>query len=212
MSVMTAPPPAPAHHSALWRLTVAESRLFLRERVGPIWGIALPMLLLVIFGAIPSFRKPQASFGGYSTLDVYVPILNCLGAMGKEEAVRNMRQRRMAAIENHLKQVPEDARARILLGTDYAYLERPEEALRELNLAVTLRANEASILYNAACLYCKLNRKSDALDALRKSWEAGFRDAVWARRDPDLILLHGDPEFDRLYLEKQASPPVSGSH
>jgi hypothetical protein len=25
---------------------------------------------------------------------------------------------------------------------------------------------------------------------------------VWARHDPDLIPLHGDPEFDRLYPEK----------
>jgi non-specific serine/threonine protein kinase len=144
--------------------------------------------------------------------NVYVPILNCLGAMGKEEGKRNMTQRRIAAFENHLKQVPEDARARILLGSDYAYLGRSDDALRELNLAVTLRANEASILYNAACLYCKLNRKPDALDALHKSWEAGFRDSVWARRDPDLILLHDDPEFDRLYPEKPASLPASGSH
>jgi non-specific serine/threonine protein kinase len=134
--------------------------------------------------------------------NVYVPILNCLGAMGKDEAVRNMRQRRMAALENHLKQVPEDARARILLGSDYAYLGRADDALRELNLAVTLRANEASILYNAACLYCKLRRKTDALDALRKSWEAGFKDAAWARRDPDLAILHDEPEFDRLYPAK----------
>ncbi len=144
--------------------------------------------------------------------NVYVPILNCLGAMGKEEGLRNMRQRRMAALENHLKQVPEDARARILLGSDYAYLGRSDDALRELNLAVTLRANEASILYNAACLYCKLNRTSDAMDALHKSWEAGFKDSAWARRDPDLIPLHDDPEFDRLYPEKAASPPASGSH
>jgi non-specific serine/threonine protein kinase len=144
--------------------------------------------------------------------NVYVPILNCLGAMGKEEGLRNMRQRRMAALENHLKQVPEDARARILLGSDYAYLERSDDALRELNLAVTLRANEASILYNAACLYCKLNRKSDAMDALHKSWEAGFKDSAWARRDPDLIPLHDDPEFDRLYPEKFPSPGASGSH
>jgi len=143
--------------------------------------------------------------------NVYVPILNCLGAMGKEEAKRNMTQRRIAAFENHLKQVPEDARARILLGSDYAFLGRSEDALRELNLAVTLRANEASILYNAACLYCKLNRKPDALDALRKSWEAGFRDSVWARRDPDLILLHDDPEFDRLYPEKPSPLPAPGS-
>ena len=62
-------------------------------------------------------------------------------------------------------------------------------------------------------MYCDLKRKPEALDALRKAWEAGFRDSVWARRDPDLALLHGDPEFDRLYPEKAASPPpASGSH
>jgi tetratricopeptide (TPR) repeat protein len=136
--------------------------------------------------------------------NVYIPIVNCMGALGKEEAVRNMKQRRIAAFENHLKQVPEDARARILVGGDYASLGRTEDALRELNLAVTLRANEASILYNAACLYCDLGRKAEALDALSKAWDAGFRDAVWARRDPDLQPLHGDPQFDRLYPEKTA--------
>jgi len=129
--------------------------------------------------------------------------------MGKTEAKRNMTQRRMAALENHLKQVPEDARARVLLGGDYALLGRPDDAMRELNLAVTLRANEASILYNAACVYCGLTRKPEAMDALRKAWEAGFRDAVWARRDPDLALLHDEPEFDRLYPDKPASAPQS---
>jgi len=142
--------------------------------------------------------------------NVYVPIVNAFRAIGKEEAARNMTQRRTAAFENHLKQVPEDARARILLGTDYAYLGRPDDAMRELNLAVTLRANEASILYNAACLYCSLKKKPEALDTLRKAWEAGFRDSAWARRDPDLIPLHDDPEFDRLYPEKPATVPSSG--
>jgi len=151
----------------------------------------------------------EASGEGYN---VYVPILNCLGAMGKEEAIRNMRQRRMAALESHLKHVPEDARARILLGSDYATLGRADDALRELNLAVTLRANEASIFYNAACLYCKLNRKADAMDTLRKAWEAGYRDSAWARRDPDLNLLHDDPEFDQLYPEHRSAAPGSGSH
>src|SRR5246500_890513 len=137
--------------------------------------------------------------------NVYVPILNSLGSIGKQEAKHNMTLRRMAALENHLKQVPEDARARILLANDYADLGRVEDALRELNLALTLRANEASILYNAACAYCGLERKMEAMDALRKAWEAGFRDSVWARRDSDLALLHGDPEFERLYPGKPAS-------
>jgi serine/threonine protein kinase/Tfp pilus assembly protein PilF len=138
--------------------------------------------------------------------NVYVPILNSLGAMGKEEARRNMTHRITIALEGHLKQVPEDARARVLLGGAYADGGRTEEALRELNLAVTLRANEASILYNVACVYCLLKRKREALDALSKAWEAGSKDAVWTRRDPDLALLHGEPEFERLYPETPISP------
>jgi tetratricopeptide (TPR) repeat protein len=144
--------------------------------------------------------------------NVYVPISNSLGAMGRVEARRNMTLRRMAALENHLKQVPEDARARILLASDYAESQREDDALRELNLAVTLRANDASILYNVACVYCQLKRKPEALDALRSAWQAGSKDSVWARRDPDLTLLHGDPEFERMYPEGPASPPSSGPH
>jgi non-specific serine/threonine protein kinase len=143
--------------------------------------------------------------------NVYVPILNSLGALHQDEAMRKMTQRSLAALENHLRQVPEDARARVLFGAFSAELGNEEDAVRELNLAITLRANEASILYNAACAYCILKRKPEALDALRKAWEAGFHDSAWARRDPGLVILHGDPEFERLYPEKQATPPASGS-
>src|ERR1700675_3690014 len=96
--------------------------------------------------------------------NVYVAILNSLGAMGKETAKLNMTERFSVALENHLKHVPEDARARILLGANHARLGREEDALRELNLAVTLRANEASILYNAACVYCGLKKKGEAMN------------------------------------------------
>jgi serine/threonine protein kinase/tetratricopeptide (TPR) repeat protein len=131
--------------------------------------------------------------------NVYVPIANSLGALGKKDMYQNLLQRRMSALENHLKHVPEDARARILLGTDYAEIGREEDALRELNLAMTMRANEASILYNAACLFSLLKRKNEAMEALRKAWEAGFRDVSHVRRDPDLALLHDEPDFERMY-------------
>jgi tetratricopeptide (TPR) repeat protein len=131
--------------------------------------------------------------------NVYVPIINSLGALGKDELRRNILLRRVATLENHIKQVPEDPRARILLAGDYAELHREEDAVKELNLAITLRSNEASILYNAACTYSQLKRKAEALDALRKAWEAGFKDATWARRDPDLALLRDEPDFDRMY-------------
>ena len=102
-------------------------------------------------------------------------------------------------MELHLKKLPEDARARILLATDYAMSNRPEDAVREAALAMALRPNEATVLYNAACVFCLLNRKQEAIEALKKAWDAGFRDVSWTRRDPDLELLHGHPEFERLY-------------
>jgi len=144
--------------------------------------------------------------------NVYVPIMNSLAAIGKEEVRRNIQQRRVAALENHLKQVPEDARARILLAGDYAELNRVEDAMRETNLAMTLRANEASILYNAACVYCLLKKKPEALEALTKAWQAGFKDSVWARRDPDLAFIHGDPEFEKLYPERHPDGKASQTH
>jgi len=75
MTVINDAPLIPAHRSALAQLTRIEFRLFLRERVGPIWGIGLPVLLLVIFGAIPAFKKVQPGYQGMTILDAYVPIL-----------------------------------------------------------------------------------------------------------------------------------------
>jgi serine/threonine protein kinase len=144
--------------------------------------------------------------------NVYVPILNAMGALNLGEARLDMSRRFIAALENHLKQVPEDPRARVLLGSSYAKTGREEDAMRELNLAITLRANEASILYNAACAFCELKKKPEALETLRKAWEAGFHDAVWARRDPELALLRNEPEFERLYPAKAVPPSASGSH
>ena len=46
--------------------------------------------------------------------NVYVPIQNALGALGKDETLRNVRQRQILALENHVRSVPEDARARVL--------------------------------------------------------------------------------------------------
>jgi len=131
--------------------------------------------------------------------NVYVPIVNALGALGKEDSHRNVRLRMTQAIEEHLVRVPEDARARTLLSGNYATINRVEDALREVNLAMALRPTEATVLYNVACVYCALQKKQEALVALDKAWNAGFKDADWARRDPDLALLHGNPDFERLY-------------
>jgi non-specific serine/threonine protein kinase len=140
----------------------------------------------------------QASGDDYN---VYVPLNNALGALGKEEALRNLRLRRIQALEKHLALVPDDARGRVHLAIDYVAAKRVEEATREVQFAVALRPNDANVQYNVACVYCAMNNKAEALGALKRAWENGLRDGDWARRDPDLAILHGDPEFERLYPE-----------
>ena len=131
--------------------------------------------------------------------NVYVPIANALGALGKTKARADIMQHRIQVMDAHLRTVPEDSRARAILASDYAALDRPEDAIREANLSMTLRPDDATVLYNVACVFCNLKKTDEALDVLGKAWEAGFKDPVWARRDPDLTILHGDPEFERLY-------------
>jgi non-specific serine/threonine protein kinase len=131
--------------------------------------------------------------------NVYVPITNALDSLGKKEQLAQMRQREIQALESHIRTVPEDARARLLLAADYAATGHVEAAMREAGLGVTLRPNEATVLYNAACVFCQLGKKAEGMAALKKAWDAGFIDPDWARRDPDLALLHGEPEFEELY-------------
>jgi tetratricopeptide (TPR) repeat protein len=131
--------------------------------------------------------------------NVYVPIQNALGALGKQDALKNVRQRAIQAFEAQLSQVPEDARARILLSGAYAADGRFDEATREADLAMVLRPSDANIHYNAACTFCAMSKKVEAMTALARAWNAGFRDPDWVRKDPDLTILHGEPEFERLY-------------
>ena len=129
--------------------------------------------------------------------NVYIPYINALGALGKN--VDNARQQRVQVLESQLAKVPEDARARVLLAGDYASMNRADDAMHEANMAMALRPNDALVMYNVACCFCELGRKDEGMSALRKAYDAGFRDADWTRRDPDLALLRDDPEFERMY-------------
>ena len=73
MSVATETPAV--RRSALARLTVTEFKLFLREPMLVFWGIAFPLLLLIILGSIPALKETHPGYKGLTVLDTYVPIL-----------------------------------------------------------------------------------------------------------------------------------------
>jgi Flp pilus assembly protein TadD len=99
-------------------------------------------------------------------------------------------------LREQLERVPEDVRARILLATNLAYYgQDADEAIRHLKTAVALRPNDPNTLYNAACTYGVLGRKSEALETVKKAFAAGYGNTTWAANDADLRCLHDEPEF-----------------
>ncbi|UFU05706.1 ABC transporter permease [Ruania halotolerans] len=60
---------------ALLRLTSAETTMFLREPLSVIFAVALPPVLLIVFGVIPSFNEPDPDLGGVRIIDLYLPII-----------------------------------------------------------------------------------------------------------------------------------------
>ncbi len=131
--------------------------------------------------------------------NLYVAYINVFEGLGRREDAERLRQREIAVLEQQLKDVPEDVRARVLLAADYAVTGRAAEAERELQRAVDLRPNDSNILYNAACTYGVMGKKPEAIDMLRRAKAAGYQNLEWTRRDPDLASLHGEPDFERLF-------------
>ena len=143
-----------------------------------------------------SERAMEANGDDYN---VFVPIVNSLERLGRIAELARFREREMQALEHQLELVPEDVRARSLLAADYANMGRSEDAVRHLEMTVALRPNDSNVLYNAACTYAVLGKKQEALDLLRRALAAGYANPDWPRQDPDLNLLHNDPEFLRLF-------------
>jgi len=61
--------------AAFGKLLACEARLALREPIGLFSGLAIPVVLLVVFGLISSVQKHEAQLGGLTVIAVYVPIL-----------------------------------------------------------------------------------------------------------------------------------------
>ena len=65
--------------AAFGQVVLNETRLTWRRPVGLIGGVALPLLLLVIFGNLSAFKQVLPEFGGQTIFSAYVPILISFG-------------------------------------------------------------------------------------------------------------------------------------
>lgn len=65
--------------SALYKLTVTEAKLFLREPMAAIFGVLFPTGLLLGLGAIPALREPSEEFDGARFVEFWAPTALVLG-------------------------------------------------------------------------------------------------------------------------------------
>ena len=127
-----------------------------------------------------------------------VPLINSFERLGRMADAERLRRREMEVLQDQLQHFPDDVRARILLAADLAILGDVAGATMQVKIAVAMRPTDANILYNAACTYGLLNMKTESLDAFRRSVESGYSNTDWCKQDPDLKILHDDPEFKKL--------------
>jgi ABC-2 type transport system permease protein len=73
------PLPGTPHGAAFGRIVRNEARLARRQPFPIIGSIALPVVLMIIFGEIPSSSQVISTLGGLTLFDVYLPIIMVLG-------------------------------------------------------------------------------------------------------------------------------------
>jgi len=148
-------------------------------------------------------RAIEANGDDYNT---YIPYGNALERLGRNKEADQVRERMTRVLRQQLELVPEDVRARILLALNLASLNQDEdESMRQLQTAVALRPGDANTLYNAACTYGVLGKKTEALETLKKAFLAGYSNRDWAANDSDLDCLHDSPEFQKLVGRSERS-------
>jgi serine/threonine protein kinase/Tfp pilus assembly protein PilF len=104
----------------------------------------------------------------------------------------------LASTERHLELDPGDARACTMGAVALCRLGEPEKGLEWIERALTIDPDDAGVSYNAACLYALEGQADRAIACLREAVRGGFWHRNWARNDPDLDGLRGDPRFQEL--------------
>lgn len=88
-----------------------------------------------------------------------------------------------------------------ILGGLYTQQGRVADGLKMDRRLVRLQPTNATAHYNLACSLALMKRRPEALRALARAIELGYRDWGWMAKDKDLDILRDHPEYLRLVEE-----------
>jgi adenylate cyclase len=78
------------------------------------------------------------------------------------------------------------------------FLGNPERGLEWAERALQADPEEASVLYNVACVFSLTGKTDRAIKCLDDAVTFGWRHKQWIERDSDLDSLRGDPRFQAI--------------
>ena len=76
---LTRPSVLAARRTAFGQIVRNEARLVRRQPTNMIGSIGLPVVLMIIFGEVPTLNRPASELGGLTGFDTYVPVIMVLG-------------------------------------------------------------------------------------------------------------------------------------
>ena len=122
--------------------------------------------------------------------------------LGDQEKHNETVQKTSQYYDHYLEQNPDDGRARIFYAQLLNLSGKNEDAKRETKMALELSPNDNVMLYNAACVYARMNEKTLAIDTLRNIVAMGFEHYDWIKRDPDLENIREEKDYVELMKDK----------
>ena len=110
-------------------------------------------------------------------------------------------QHTLKVLRNHIDLYPDDSRALYLGAGTLVKANKLDEAAKWIELAVSLKPNEITVLYNAACIYSMLGKHNKALDYFERTIDAGYASIEWINNDSDLDAIRNHPRFQKILMK-----------
>ena len=125
-------------------------------------------------------------------------LAQALGGQGNVVESVAARKHGLKLLQQQLELTPDDARACILAGVSSSVLGDNDSALRYIQRALAIDAEDPMLLYNVACVYCTMGKHEETLETLERAVDAGFGHKEWIEHDPDLAPVRDRPRFKKI--------------
>jgi adenylate cyclase len=122
-------------------------------------------------------------------------LASILFGTGKDEVGALAATNAVERAKAHLKHNPGNARAAYLCSGCLHELGRTDEALEYMSLAAKASPRDPGVHYNRACLFARMGRHDEAVDALNQAIDNGFGQKAWIENDPDLDSIRNHERY-----------------